>query len=103
MRKIFLVLILAAVVIAAGVAYLFLTQGEKSSPPPVENGGKPPKPPEEKPPGKEGKFQISYEGEVYYVEELYMKNPLTGDKQRVKIYYKSEKLPAIILVPGRGG
>ena len=103
MRKIFLVLILAAVVIAAGVAYLFLTQGEKSSPPPVENGGKPPKSPEEKPPGKEGKFQISYEGEVYYVEELYMKNPLTGDKQRVKIYYKSEKLPAIILVPGRGG
>ena len=95
MRKIFLVLILAAVVIAAGVAYLFLTQGEKSSPPPVENGGKPP--------GKEGKFQISYKGEVYYVEELYMKNPLTGDKQRVKIYYKSEKLPAIILVPGRGG
>ncbi len=47
--------------------------------------------------------EVEYEGKRIRVEEFFIVNPLTGDKQRARLYYMEGTWPALIMVPGRGG
>ena len=47
--------------------------------------------------------EVQYEGKTIRIEEFFVRNQLTGDLQRVRLYYMEGSWPALIMVPGRGG